>query len=71
MTLTGADVCIGEFYHVCRDARKYEEKFFEYLRMSIKTFDLVLDTVKSNICKQETNFRLPISAEERLVITVR
>jgi hypothetical protein len=42
--------------------------FFEYLRMSIDTFDYILSKVCDSLEKQTTNWRRPIGAEERLVV---
>ncbi|CAH1969151.1 unnamed protein product, partial [Acanthoscelides obtectus] len=61
----------GEFYHLYRDARKYPEKFYEYLRMSKESFDLLLSHLDPYLCGIGTNFRERISAEQRLVITLR
>jgi hypothetical protein len=63
--------CIGEFNNVYRDAWKFNDKFFEYLRMSTATFDRVVEKLKDNFSRKETNFRKPIIPEERLVVTVR
>lgn len=51
--------------------RKYAEIFFGYYRMSVKSFDELLNTLRPYITKQQTPFRNPISAEERLTITLR
>ena len=51
--------------------RIYPEKFFEYYRMSITSFDELLDTMRPHLGKQFTNMRKPISVELRLTITIR
>lgn len=61
----------GEFHHLYKQLRKYPERFFQYLRMSINTFDLLLNKIKTSIGKKTTNFGKPISTEERLVVTIR
>lgn len=53
------------------ELRAYPEKFFNYCRMSISTFDYVLQAIEGKIQKQNTNYRKCISAEERLLITLR
>jgi predicted GTPase len=50
-----------------KQLREYEDKFAEYLRMSAKTFDLLLNKIEDKIQKQDTNYRVCISTEERLV----
>ncbi|CAH1979246.1 unnamed protein product [Acanthoscelides obtectus] len=61
----------GEFHHLYVELREYPEKFFEYLRMSISTYDFLLSKVNRRFTKIMTNYRSPISAEERLVVTLR
>ena len=50
-----------------KQLREYEDKFAEYLRTSAKTFDLLLNKIEDKIQKQDTNYRVCISPEERLV----
>ncbi|CAH1997701.1 unnamed protein product [Acanthoscelides obtectus] len=52
------------------DIRKHPDKFFEYYRMSIASFDELLGALRPLITKQETSFKKPISAEERLTVTL-
>lgn len=56
------------FYY---DLRKYEENFFNYLRMSISSFDELLGIVKDDLTGQHTNMRDCISPVEKLVVTLR
>lgn len=51
--------------------RNYETKFFEYYRMSISSFDELLEIIRPHIAKQDTHWRNAVSAEERLTITLR
>jgi len=53
------------------DIRQYPQKFFEYYRMSIQSFDELLENVRPHITKKITPFRNPVSAEERLTLTIR
>ncbi|KAJ8943744.1 hypothetical protein NQ317_007925 [Molorchus minor] len=46
----------GEFHHLYRQLRKYPERFFQYLRMSVETFDVLLKKMKRKIEKHTTNF---------------
>lgn len=61
----------GEYSNVYRQARMYEDKFYEYLRMTIQTFDCLLSTLEHRLTKITTKFRQPLTPEERLVITLR
>ena len=51
--------------------REYEPKFFNYFRMTIKSFDNLLEILKTSFTSMSTNMRDSISAEEKLVITLR
>lgn len=62
---------LGEFNNLYRQARLYDDKFFEYLRMTKESFDLLLHKLEDKLTKVTTNFKEPISAEQRLVITLR
>jgi hypothetical protein len=56
------------FYY---DLRKYEEKFFNYLRMSISSFDQLFGILKDDLTGQHINIRYCISPIEKLVVTLR
>jgi len=45
------------------DIRQYLQKFFEYYRMSIQSFDELLENVRPYITKQITPYRNPVSAK--------
>jgi hypothetical protein len=61
----------GRFIKFYNDIRLYPEKFFNYYRMSIKTFDELLQKVRGHISKRSTHWQNPLSAKERLTITLR
>ena len=61
----------GEFYTHYTDHRQFDDHFFELYRMSVAQFDELLYKVGPAIVKKETNFRRPLSPEERLAITIR
>ncbi|KAJ4449246.1 hypothetical protein ANN_00643, partial [Periplaneta americana] len=61
----------GEFHHLYGELRRFPDRFFEYSRMSIQTFDFLLNKIKARLQKQVTNFQRPISPTERLTITLR
>jgi len=60
-----------QFFKFYNDLRDYPDKFFEFYRMSVPSFDELLSKVILLISKQNTSFRESISAEERLTITLR
>ena len=61
----------GEFFTDYQDLRKYPHRFFRSYRMSVRQFDHLLHMLYPAIAKQDNNYRETISAEERLVITLR
>ncbi|CAH1993203.1 unnamed protein product [Acanthoscelides obtectus] len=48
-----------------------EQRFYVYFRMTQECFDEILNLVKDEIRKSDTNYREAISPEERLAITLR
>jgi len=60
-----------QFQYFYTNIRQYPEKFFEYFRMSITSFDELLGRIRESIAKKMTVLRMPISVEERLSITLR
>ncbi|CAH2006973.1 unnamed protein product [Acanthoscelides obtectus] len=48
-----------------------EQRFYVYFRMTPGCFDEILNLVKDEIRKSDTNYREAISPEERLAITLR
>ena len=61
-----------EFHTLMGQLQKNDgPEFFKYFRMSQNTFDELLDILKPHIQKKVTHLRIPISAEQRLAITLR
>lgn len=54
-----------------RELKNDPENFYNYCRMNTTTTDKLLELVADIIKKLNTNFRKSISAEERLLITLR
>ncbi|XP_071534104.1 uncharacterized protein [Panulirus ornatus] len=50
--------------------RNHEEKFFNYFRMSMTSFDDLLELVGEDIATANTTFRDSISPEEKLIVTI-
>jgi len=61
----------GKFHTLHKRLLEYPEKFFEYYRMSPESFYELLNAVKEDLKKENTQFRRSISAEEKLAVTLR
>ena len=61
----------GEYHHLLGEILSDAEKCISYIRMLPETFESLLQLVGPYIEKRRTNFRKPLSARERLVITLR
>lgn len=61
----------GEFNVLYKQLRNFDDKFYEYLRMTRETFYLLLSKVKGKLTHLDTHLRKSIPAEERLVVTLR
>ena len=61
----------GEFYTLYPDLRHFAPKFFNMCRMSVPKFDRLLRKISPLIEKKWTNMREPLSAEHKLVLTLR
>ena len=61
----------GEYFTLYKDQRNYEDRFFENYRMSVQQFDYLLRLVTPLIKRQDTNYRVAVSAEQKLVLTLR
>lgn len=55
----------GEFHTLYEDLRKDEVKFRDYFSMNYKTFDKLLDLLKSKLQHKDTNMRESISPTKR------
>ena len=61
----------GKFYILYKAQRKFPERFFENYRMSVQQFDYLLGLISPLIEGKSCNFRTPISAKQKLVLTLR
>ncbi|XP_069622611.1 uncharacterized protein [Ranitomeya imitator] len=59
------------FNNLYMDLRQHPEKFVAFCRMSIQAFDKLLEELRPGLTFKDTFMRYCISAEERLVITLR
>lgn len=61
----------GKFVLLHNTLKKYPDKFFEYHRMSISSFEKLLSKIKDKILKKDTTMRDSITPEEKLAVTLR
>jgi len=61
----------GLFNLFYNDVRKYKDKFFNYLRMSVNSFDELMELLQEDLTDQQTNMIEYISPVEKLVVTLR
>ena len=59
----------GEYVRVCLPLRKHPDKFFKYFRMSISTYDYIMENIEEDITKYSN--RPSVSPGERLAVTLR
>ena len=60
----------GEFYQMYPDLRHYNRRFTGMYRMSVEKFEELLKLVKPKITKKWTYMQEPISAEQKLILTL-
>lgn len=56
---------------VARELSSDPVKFKDFFRMSKPLFDRLVELVRPQITKKDTNWRLAVSAEEKVTITLR
>ncbi|XP_068089476.1 uncharacterized protein [Hyperolius riggenbachi] len=61
----------GQFHILYADLRKHPEKLFAYVRMSPASFDDILNELTTDLQRENTFFREPVSPTERLLLTLR
>lgn len=66
---TRADKGMFKLFYI--DLRKYPEKFFNYTRMSIESFDELLLLLSESLKGSDTPMRKSISPAEKLLVTLR
>ena len=60
----------GEFYILYKDLHEYPDRFFDMYRMKPQQFDYLLNLVRTELTRRGCNYRQPLTAEERLVVTL-
>lgn len=58
-------------YVVAKELNNHPAKFQSFYRMSIQTFTSLCFIVGPSLKKKDTNFRMCLSVEEKLLITLR
>lgn len=70
--ITSHRLLTGQYHTLIINELKADaEKFFNYCRMSKRSFEELYNILKEHIERADTNMRKSISAEERLMITLR
>ena len=62
---------VGDFYTLFPELRNDEEKFFNYFRMSISSFDELHNLLENHTQRKNTRLRNCIQPVEMLAITLR
>ena len=60
----------GEYFKLCKMLREFSDKFREYYRMNITTFDYMLGRVKDDL-QGCSDFRECNEAEEKFTVALR
>lgn len=61
----------GEYKTLCIELEKFPEKYYAYFRMSQEQFNHVLQLIQRQIKPKTNNFRTPLEAKLKLVLTLR
>lgn len=69
--ITSQRLVKGQFYKLYSDLRAHPDKFFNYYRMSVNSFDELLNLIRPHITYKDTKWRKAIPPEERLSVTLR
>ena len=62
---------LGEYTVLCLEFEKYPGNYFKYFKMSKEKFDILLELIARNIEPTMNNFRKPIEAKLKLLLTLR
>lgn len=61
----------GQFFTFFCELRQYDDKFFNYTRMSVASFDGLLNKIGDSIRGTDTAMRTCVGNEEKLLVTLR
>lgn len=59
------------FHKIMETLYQYPDRFRTVHKMSLECYHIILSKVRERLQKQVTNWRIPVSPEERLLITIR
>ncbi len=62
---------LGEFSKLIHELRLHDDRFRKYFRMTVGEYDTLLLKIGPSLEKKGSNFRLSISTNQRLAITLR
>ncbi|GBN46829.1 hypothetical protein AVEN_51539-1 [Araneus ventricosus] len=62
---------IGIFHTLLKELQKDENKFFNFFRMTIPSFNELHQRLKTKILRKNSKMRNSITSEERLALTLR
>lgn len=62
---------VGEYHTLFENIKKDSEKFFNYARMTLGSFEELLSLVMNRIYHPSCNYRETICPEQRLLVTLR
>ena len=60
----------GEYFKLCKILTEFPDKFREYYRMYIKSFDYIMDSVK-DVLQGYSDFRKCNEAEQKVTVAFR
>ncbi|GBM50336.1 hypothetical protein AVEN_142345-1 [Araneus ventricosus] len=61
---------IGIFHTLLKELQKHENKFFNFFRMTIPSFNKLHQRLKTKIIRKNSKMRNSITSEERLALTL-
>jgi hypothetical protein len=61
----------GEFNNLYHQLRQDEERFYKAFRMNFERFDELLEMIKNDITKLNTDYRSSIVPIQRLAVALR
>jgi hypothetical protein len=62
---------VGAFQTLYEKLKNEEKKYFNYFRMSLSTFEQLLQRLHNSLLRQNTKMRSCISPSEMLAVTIR
>ena len=60
----------SEYFTLTLDLRQFDDRFYGMYRMHVPQFDDLVNLLMPELEKMTTNYREPLSPQERLIITL-